>query len=82
MTESLFYSNTNISRHWRSVDAVFFLFCFVLFCFYFQAYFPNGVVATPLRIISTEGHITLTLVPVYYSYGRLLSIDSKINTNY
>ena len=53
-----------------------------------RSVFPNmfsegGVVATcnPLRIINTECHITLYLLPVY-SYGRLFSIDTKINTNH
>ena len=40
-----------------------------------------GVVATVLRIINTEVHITLNLLPVY-CYGRLLSIDTKISTNH
>ena len=46
-----------------------------------QTYFPKGgVVATPW-IINTEGHITLTLLPVY-RYGHPLSIDTKISTNH
>ena len=43
--------------------------------------FRRGAVATPLRIISTEGHITLNLLPVY-RYGHPLSIDTKISTNH
>ena len=42
--------------------------------------FRRGVVATPLQIINTEGHITLNLLPVY-RYGHPLSIDTKISTN-
>ena len=47
-----------------------------------QTYFPKGggVVATPLWIINTEGHITLNLLPMY-RYGHPLSIDTKISTN-
>ena len=41
----------------------------------------GGVVATPLWIINTEGHITLNLLPVY-RYGHPLSIDTKISTNH
>ena len=40
--------------------------------------FLRGVVATPLWIINTEGHITLNELPVY-RYGHPLSIDTKIN---
>ena len=43
--------------------------------------FLRGVVATPLWIINTEGHITLNLLPVY-RYGHPLSIDTKISTNH
>ena len=43
--------------------------------------FWRGVVATPLQIINTEGHITLNLLPVYM-YGHPLSIDTKISTNH
>ena len=43
--------------------------------------FLRGVVATPLWIINTEGHITLNLLPVY-RYGHSLSIDTKISTNH
>ena len=43
--------------------------------------FLRGVVATPLWIINTEGHITLNLLPVY-RYGYPLSIDTKISTNH
>ena len=47
-----------------------------------QTYFPKGVVvATPLWIINTEGHIILNLLPVY-RYGHPLSIDTKISTNH
>ena len=46
-----------------------------------QTYFPKGVVATPLWIINTEGHITLNLLPVY-RYEHPLSIDTKISTNH
>ena len=47
-----------------------------------QTYFPKGgVVATPLWIINTEGHITLNLLPVY-RYGHPFSIDTKISTNH
>ena len=48
---------------------------------FFQTYFPKGVVATPLWIISTECHITLNLLPMYI-YEPPLSIDTKISTNY
>ena len=41
----------------------------------------GGVVATPLWIINTEGHITLNLLPMY-RYGHPLSIDTKISTNH
>ena len=41
--------------------------------------FQRGVVATPLRIINMECHITLNLLPVY-SYGCFLSIESIIST--
>ena len=43
--------------------------------------FLRGVVATPLWIINTEGHITLNLLPVY-RFGHPLSIDTKISTNH
>ena len=43
--------------------------------------FLRGVVATPLWIINTEGHITLNLLHVY-RYGHPLSIDTKISTNH
>ena len=43
--------------------------------------FLRGVVATPLWIINTEGHITLNLLPMY-RYGHPLSIDTKISTNH
>ena len=43
--------------------------------------FLRGVVATPLWIINTEGHITLNLLPVY-RYGHPLSTDTKISTNH
>ena len=46
-----------------------------------HTYFPKGIVATPLQIINSEGHITLNLLPVY-RYGHSLSIDTKINTNH
>ena len=46
-----------------------------------QTYFPKGVVATPLWIINTEGHITLNLLLVYRC-GHPLSIDTKISTNH
>ena len=47
-----------------------------------QTYFPKGgVVATPLWIINTEGHIALNLLPMY-RYGHPLSIDTKISTNH
>ena len=53
---------------------------------YPEGFFPNifseeGVVATPLRIINTEGHITLNLLPVY-RYGHPFSIDTEISTNH
>ena len=41
--------------------------------------FPKHIIATPLRIINTEGHITLNLMPVY-RYGHLFSVDTKIST--
>ena len=56
-------------------------------CNFSWGFFPNiflflrGVVATPLWIINTEGHITLNLLPVY-RYGHPLSIDTKISTNH
>ena len=40
--------------------------------------FPKGGCCNPLRIINTEGHITLNLLLVY-RYGHLLSIDTKIS---
>ena len=43
------------------------------------AYFPKGGCCNPLRIINTEGHINLNLLPVY-RYGHPLSIDTKIST--
>ena len=46
-----------------------------------QTYFPKGGCCNPPWIINTEGHITLTLLPVY-RYGHLLSIDTKISTNH
>ena len=38
-------------------------------------------VATTLRDINTEGHKTFNLLPVYYSYGRPLSIATRISIN-
>ena len=47
-----------------------------------QTYFPKGgIVATPLWIINTEGHITLNLLPVY-GYGHPLSINIKLSANH
>ena len=38
--------------------------------------FQMRVVATPLWILNTEGHVTLNLLPVY-SYGHPLSTDNQ-----
>ena len=46
-----------------------------------QACFPKGVVVTALRIISTEGQITLNFLPVY-RFLHPFSIDAKISTNH
>ena len=41
----------------------------------------GGCCNPPSRIINTEGHITLNLLPMY-RYGHPLSIDTKISTNH
>ena len=46
-----------------------------------QPYLPKGELLQPLRIIYTEGLITLNLLPVY-RYGHPLSIDIKVSTNH
>ena len=43
--------------------------------------FRMGGCCNPLRIINTEGHVTLNLLPVY-RYGHPRSNDTKISTNY
>ena len=45
-----------------------------------QTYFLKGGCCNPPQIINMEGHITLNLPPVYYSYGCPLSTDTKIST--
>ena len=46
----------------------------------FPNIFSEGGCCNP-RIINTEGHTTLNLLPVY-RYGHPLSIDTKISTNH
>ena len=50
--------------------------------FFSKHIFRRRFVATPLRIINTEGHVTLNLLPVYMYNGRILSIDTKKGTNH
>ena len=76
-----FFFFFSLSRRHQDHSLDFVMLTLVLLRVFPKHIFLRGVVATPLWIINTEGHITLNLLPVY-RYGHPLSIDTKISTNH